>query len=97
VVRRDRLRAGSRKWGFRSSVKKANKSGLVPGSGSDSFSASVGFDLSGQGISSPSAAFSPVPEAVGSPGRSSGAPMASQAVVESPPVEYASVGSGFSS
>jgi hypothetical protein len=84
VVRGDRLRAGSRKWGFRSSVKKANKSGLVPSSGSNSFSAGVGFDLSGQGISSPSAAFSPVPEAVGSPSRSSDALMASQTVVEPP-------------
>jgi hypothetical protein len=64
VVRGARLRVGSKKWGFRPSVKKANKSGLVPGFGSDSLSTGMGFDLSGQGVSSPSAAFSPVPKTV---------------------------------
>jgi hypothetical protein len=64
VVRGARLQVGSKKWGFRPSVKKANKSGLVPGFGSDSLSTGMGFDLSGQGVSSPSAAFSPVPKTV---------------------------------
>jgi hypothetical protein len=84
--------------GFRPSFKKANKSGHVPGSGSDSFPAGLGSDLSGQGIFSPSAAtedFSPVPKAMGSPVWSSGVPVASPIVVPPPSVEYASVGSGF--
>jgi hypothetical protein len=70
---------------------------LVPGSGSDSFSTGVGFDLSSQDVSLPSAAFSSVLEVVGSPGWSSSMSMASPAVVELPPVGFASVGSGFSS
>jgi hypothetical protein len=57
----------------------------------------LGSDLSGQGISSPSAAFSPAPEVVGSPGRSFGSPVASLAVVPPPSVGFASVGSGLSS
>jgi hypothetical protein len=66
--------------GFKPSVKKVNKLGLVSGSSSNSFSADVGFDLSGQGVSSPSPTFSPMPKAVGSPGKSSSVPMASLAL-----------------
>jgi hypothetical protein len=57
----------------------------------------VGFDLSGQGVSLPSAASSPVLEAMGSLGRSSGAPVASPAVFETPSIGFASVGFRFSS
>jgi hypothetical protein len=97
VLRGARLWAGSRKCGFRPNVKNANKSALDPGSSSYSFSTGVGFDLSGQGVSLPSTTSSSVPEAVGSSGRSSGAPMTSSAVVEPLPVGFDLVGSGFSS
>jgi hypothetical protein len=56
--------------------------------------------VSGQGISSPLVAiedFSPTPKAVGSPGWSSGVPIASLVLVMPPPIGYASVGSSFSS
>jgi hypothetical protein len=89
------LRAGSRRWGFRPSVKKANKSGHVPGSGSDYFLAGLGYDLSSQGISLPLVAISPVPEAVGLLGLSSDASVASPVVVPPLPVGFASVGFGF--
>jgi hypothetical protein len=42
-----RLRAGSRRWGLRLRVKKANKSGHVPGFWSDFFSTGLGLNLSG--------------------------------------------------
>jgi hypothetical protein len=55
----------------------------------------VGFDLSSQGLYSPSAAFSPVSEAVGSLGRSFGALVSSSAVVEPPLVGFAFNGVWF--